>query len=969
MTFTSEEIEATVEGLVRSTVRTPTGVLGERDLLTAQNDLMEVAGAVYLTGGVDALLWTEWLGLQRARADLADLIVLLGDVEASVAALGRSVDSDVDTTHLVDMQAALTALAGTLTERTSGHAVSALSSVPAFQRLLTSSKAFLDGPAQNVRSGGQIVSTPQTARSALLGQLVSLESGWTALRDKLTGLFGGPESLLASNLSGRTGATTIRRAKSAITTTIESIGTTANERMENLRDVVLQVLSARAVVAGLAVQETSLPADRGYSGVLTAFAESTKPAVPAKLLGTRAGPYEVGTHTLELSVDGTPTSVELLASFRCQFESNVEPFDIHAASPGVESNRELTVRVNGVDYPILLGIGSARTAQQVADDINVYLYGFTNVAATAIGEVGSRRVLVEALTYATGDTLETPASNAQATLGFLADYVWESRPTGATELVRQITATQAGLLATTRLVPTLTTTVRTDPARLPIVRARGIGSTTTPTLTSIELTDPTAPFGGVRVGDLVTLLSGSGTGTVWIVETVSSTVLTATGSSVAPTDPLVQYVVSTERSSSSYYLLARRGVAVGTITRVGANVLRFTPTDGSIVSSTHLRVVSGLNAGTLWGSVTPTTGYVEATGTLEPIPDTNVTVEFTSSLGATAGQSVELLDSVNQGTYEIDFIPTDPRDDPGEIGLLYPLPRSSLDGAPLPVEASAQIGGLVVDLASRSVGTNTSLSVTGGTGAALLYTTTPTPAVGSTVWISTPETAPLAVGDRIRVYTVDYAVPTLERFVVAIDGLHAQLDEAVSTTSSFDLSAQTVPYARVGWDGYLSFLELAEAATAILDGLPENYFLELSRLARIVLQFPTPPLYVLADLSTSLSTLSATLTSLSAELDTFLPERYVEVETLLSSLRERGSDRAADLLLEGRFSEVFSLPLDRMSYSAEVLYQLRETTRSDLPVSAVNRNRRGPVVLSRADSVDFEYDRSDIDESSNPDIP
>lgn len=970
MSFTSEEIEAVVDGLVRSSVRTPAGVLGERDLLTTQADYLETLAALYLVGGLDALLWTERLGLDRLASSLSSLQADLNKATGLVSTLSRTLDPDVPTESLVEMQAALTELSTTLSSRTSGHATTALTTVPAFARTLAAAKSFLEGPAQNVRFAGAIVDTPQTARKDLVALLLSIESSYLSIQEEFALLSAGPSSLAGANLSGRSGATAIRSAKSLITETLGGIGGTPSERFENLRGAVLNVLAAKAVLSGFSVQPTTYTSERSYTGTLRAYSDTTHPATPPSLAGTVAGPYAVGSHTIGLLVNGTPVPLELLASYRASMESSVEPFSIHLASPGIPDNTSLTIVVDGVDWVVLLAVNPSKTAQQVADDINLILYGITDVVARAEGPSGSQRVVVERTSFVPGATLAVKAGSAQETLGFLPDYSWESRPTGAKELAREITATQSLLQASTRMIVTDTSEVRTDPKRTPLVRARNAGDVAVTGPTTLTLTDLTATFTlGCSPGDILRLLSGVDTGTEWTVTAVTATTISAEGTTTPTAATAVTYVISTDRSAASYYLLAREKRLVGTITRVGTRQLRFTPTSGTLVGCTALRVISGLNEGTLWTSPTPTPTYVEATGTLEPLDDTEVEVELVSAPTLSSGGFVELLGSVNQGSYEVESVDTGTLADPGTINLRFPLSRSSLDDGPIPIETTANFGGLTVDLTTRSTSTTASLAVTGGSGVSLLYTTTPQPSYAETTWLSTPDTAPLVVGDRVRHYTTSYSSPSGSYWVESVEEGIVGIDPPIRGDTTLDLSATAVPFARVEHDGMLSFLELCEAFSSESGLLAENYFLELQRLAHIVLQNTTPPLFAIQDLQNHLATLEGLLDTLQSIVSEFSPPRYVEVEGALDSLRARGLDRLADLLLSCRFSEVFSMELSRASYSSELMTQIREVTRAELPVSATERpDRKGPVLLSQADSEDFEYNRSDIDTTTPPDI-
>jgi hypothetical protein len=95
------------------------------------------------------------------------------------------------------------------------------------------------------------------------------------------------------------------------------------------------------------------------------------------------------------------------------------------------------------------------------------------------------------------------------------------------------------------------------------------------------------------------------------------------------------------------------------------------------------------------------------------------------------------------------------------------------------------------------------------------------------------------------------------------------------------------------------------------------------------------------------------------------------VDTLLGTFRNKGADRAIDLLLEGQFSTFFGLDADGVSYSGALLSGLRTLAREDLPIRKTDRATKAQQKLigRSAEQADFEFTSDNVDPGLQPDIP
>jgi hypothetical protein len=95
------------------------------------------------------------------------------------------------------------------------------------------------------------------------------------------------------------------------------------------------------------------------------------------------------------------------------------------------------------------------------------------------------------------------------------------------------------------------------------------------------------------------------------------------------------------------------------------------------------------------------------------------------------------------------------------------------------------------------------------------------------------------------------------------------------------------------------------------------------------------------------------------------------VDTLIKSYKEKGADRAVDLLLQGQFSTFFNMDVHDVSYAGAMQKTMRSVMQEDLPVRStkrqdVNRSR----LISSSVSPDYEYDQSDVERGiSAPEPP
>jgi hypothetical protein len=244
--------------------------------------------------------------------------------------------------------------------------------------------------------------------------------------------------------------------------------------------------------------------------------------------------------------------------------------------------------------------------------------------------------------------------------------------------------------------------------------------------------------------------------------------------------------------------------------------------------------------------------------------------------------------------------------------------------------------------------------------------------VGQTPYFLLPEwPTGLEVGDLLEGYTVVVDSPDYVANIVGLEesSLLIEVDTPVDTdTPSLAMDVGSpIPFVRIRrqkYNNYTNFKADLDTWLATDEAQP-RWFNELRAAINplVVNTNPTPSQVntakaLLLELSTSLTTLSGYIDGYSASV-------VEDVDVLVESFREKGADRAVDLLLESRFSDFFGLDQDEVSYAGNLQKNIRAVNREDLPVRKDNRTALDEVdeqVLAEYEDVDYEFSADDVDD-------
>ncbi len=89
------------------------------------------------------------------------------------------------------------------------------------------------------------------------------------------------------------------------------------------------------------------------------------------------------------------------------------------------------------------------------------------------------------------------------------------------------------------------------------------------------------------------------------------------------------------------------------------------------------------------------------------------------------------------------------------------------------------------------------------------------------------------------------------------------------------------------------------------------------------------------------------------------------IDAALKMLKERGMDRAYELLMDGKIEAFFGMDKDDSSSSSYMLKTMRSLVQSDLRVSKLNEDADDTVHTGLVVETDPDYDYSDADSDEN----
>lgn len=291
--------------------------------------------------------------------------------------------------------------------------------------------------------------------------------------------------------------------------------------------------------------------------------------------------------------------------------------------------------------------------------------------------------------------------------------------------------------------------------------------------------------------------------------------------------------------------------------------------------------------------------------------------------------------------------------------------------------------------AFKSLSPTTSSRVTAnGPDTSWLFTSMPEEAVGVTSWFELPSTPKaLEVGDFLEIYTTQYNVPAATLTITSVEarlnviGL-SPVDKEAQVARTF--GTELPPFAKLRAHKVLSYSSFSNDLKdwLQLDVNQELYWKNLNAALNPILVNANPTKVQIATAAQGIEEIYKHLTAVGAArvsytgktlegiLDGYNVDAVEAVDTFIRTYKERGADRAIDLLVAGNYTDFFNLSFDGMSYAGHVQELVRLVQRLDLPLNKFGRNdTRANYVQASQVGDDLEYSDADLDEKVAPDEP
>lgn len=998
--YTDEELKSAVEQLVRSNVRRPYDSRGVRRTDITYSDYQDIFSSVFVLYP-SAIYYVVGIACANTSKVLDTQLTAVNEFLTLVRGVGRHVNSVNNVSTLANARAALEDLVNASISRSSGF--TSATDTDAYKRFDTNTSKFLSDVASSVVVSGDIAKTPDECRALLPYYYKDLEKGVSEVVRRIGLIANAEDDFDSVNLATTLYTGVVQNAHNVLQGRYNELAVMSpSQRLTVLTDVVLDILATRAAVKGFG--------DMGAPGMfysITGTGTVAGPVLAASLTSELLGPYPIlgDSNQLLCVLDNTgSTTVSLQPAFVAAIDGTTkEPYVFDAALPNLNFRLGSRDSTGAYGYDDVVFAAATLDAYEVCTAINAVIaaadpwiaepycnplryagnvdvtdagggkYAFTAVNPVAVDFVAlgvaelDRIVIKDVTSSVNGAVYEVTAA------GVFTDHIIVAPVHGgaALELNKTINISNGGLAVRLRLTDNndvgkpdyrATALALRSSVYIPIsgattaleqqLTAATIGfyplmeaisrQVTAAELTAMFNANPSAAIGGVaRVQASTSFDDYKYTGAARTNPYDAYQLVLARYSDTATSVT----VLSTAATFYSTTLAAN--TVVGDIIVVRSSTIPANVGVYSVVTAVHAdRVVATLHA--------PFTA-----------PDTNVGVDVGPDLRTDYRGSYVVIsgDTFNDGKYEISALGTTPLD----VTLTTRMPVPSSTGN-LPIACTASVGRDAVVFASLSPSLTASILVSStSTAFSYLFSTSPQYASSTTTYFVLPSSPKgLAEGDTLELHYTSVAVADYAEVITEVSGVQLTLAHAVPAVLpafKFDVNSP-LPFARVRRKAVNNYDVVKRAANTWLASLDTDYFLYLATKLNPLLVNTNPTPALVGDAVAALQAMYITLSGASALLLAYTSDVVPQVDVMVNSLREKGADRAIDLLLECRFSEFMGAPADDMSYSTYAQSVLREVMRNDLPIRKFNREGKYSAENARVASweeKDFEFDKDDGD--------
>lgn len=208
------------------------------------------------------------------------------------------------------------------------------------------------------------------------------------------------------------------------------------------------------------------------------------------------------------------------------------------------------------------------------------------------------------------------------------------------------------------------------------------------------------------------------------------------------------------------------------------------------------------------------------------------------------------------------------------------------------------------------------------------------------------------------------SVPVETRHTVSsLEDSNRQLEFTPPLSAATALSAFRI--LSTAAEAYKVFIAAMTVWTRNIPSVYQENTLELDRQMNPLLVNKQPSIAQLNDARNAAQLLRTTLKDLSLVLVAFVVSAVGRIDASLKMLRERGMDKAYDLLMEGKIADFFGMDKDDAASSSFMLKSMRSVVQQDLPVSKLDDDIDDTYTKDTIVGTDPDQDYSDQDTDEN----
>jgi hypothetical protein len=937
--FTDAELGSAVSRFVRSELKIERDQLGP---LNVDQTFLEVRELVASTLVFDpsAVFYLLSLAANRINQDVLQALDYVSDLRTAISEVGRYTTKVTKTSLLADASVALAEADRQIKES------NALTARPLSRYNKAIDEFSAASLSPNIRrptglgfpNTYEIVRPPQKAQAAIRTDVDSLRGLHQSIINEANKLLESMSEFMEANLPLTAIQSSVSKVRADLDTLKNELdAATSDEAVAMTKDAFLSIEAGRAVIDNLSsindprearMNGTESTSDRARSAYLMGYSSSTPAHVETGI--SAPWPIAVGDNDeLQLEVDGAATiSLQLVPPAPAEiYGARGESFDIHEQQTAfllsslmgdytvpVAPNNEFSIIVDGVEYTVTIAPG-VWTASNLASSINLATRadgqpGELWQVALASGATGYLR-FDHVTPGAVHDIVIGEETTFNAAVGFTdgqdSDDQWDTRGVEANNIIR--------FFANDKDVVEISLTI-------------GQSRTAAQVASDILLGG-----GGYIEGDTAAVGSD-------IVVVVRSTQYG--GGSMVQTDP----TTPTHRLS-----MAALGFFEGQSDRSSdfglEDLFDLIDTTSELTVERSQEIIAGGEDGEV----------------LMPGTDPIFRVPAGKLTGVTTQHKLHIIGGDNAGYYGVQAVSSGTYD---EIVSDRYFPAMTGDQAQ---NLSWEIVDDTLIISSATVDKTSALEVQTPTHPAntvlglpvgLVYGTVSGVEVSDAGDDQSFSRNDVRVGDKLEFFGPTYFT---EHTVTALTNGGYQIE--VTPEVPNDLVAHLysiISGAGIEYDEFIGELdnwlsnELVESRFA--DGIQE-----LERLINPLLANRHPSRVRINDADSAAAELESLYSSLSVILADFVVTPAVtRIDALLNMLRERGLERAHDLLLLGEFEQFFALSKDAASYGGNFLENMRLIAQNDMPQGRTeDEDHTDSRLTSSFTEIDADYDFSDAD--------